>query len=276
MFAEENLNKIDKKKTGFACVGCSLFVFTLVVLLCGITTVSAGHAGVVVLYGSVYDEPLDAGLHFINPFAKVEELSLRTKMLEYVNTVPSKEGLGIGLQIAMQYNLNRSSVTNIYKTLDKNYEDILLRPLLSATLREISSNREAKAMYTSTDRVAMHFELDAQMKKYLHPKGFTVQEILLRNIELPAKLKDAIENKLQMEQESERMEFVLQKEQKEAQRKKIEAEGIHQFQQIVAQGIDDNLLRWKGIEATLDLSKSNNSKVVVVGGSDGLPLILNN
>jgi len=97
----------------------------------------------------------------------------------------------------------------------------------------------------------------------------------LKQIVLPAKLTAAIENKLQMQQESQRMDFVLQKEEQEAQRKRIEAQGISDFQQIVSNGIDDRLLRWKGIEATVELAKSNNAKVVVVGqGKDGLPLIL--
>jgi len=97
----------------------------------------------------------------------------------------------------------------------------------------------------------------------------------LKQIVLPAKLSAAIESKLQMEQESQRMDFVLQKEEQEAERKRIEAKGISDFQQIVSNGIDDRLLRWKGIEATVDLAKSPNAKVVVVGqGKDGLPLIL--
>merc|ERR1712176_1057600 len=113
------------------------------------------------------------------------------------------------------------------------------------------------------------------LNKTLNPRGIIIEDVPLRSIVLPRKLTEAIENKLQMEQESQRMDFVLEKERQEAERKAIEAKGIADFQSIVSEGIDDKLLRWKGIEATMELSRSNNSKVVVVGsGKDGLPLIL--
>jgi regulator of protease activity HflC (stomatin/prohibitin superfamily) len=197
------------------------------------------------VFGAVKEYHLDSGLHFVNPYAEIQLFSIRTRMIEYVNEVPSKEGLNIGIQVAMQYSIIPDKTPYIFKTLDKDYEQVLIEPLLSATLREVSSKRDAKAMYTSEDRVAMHMELDKKMREYLLPRGFMVEEILLRKIELPQKLKDAIENKLKMEQESERMKFVLLKEHQEAERKQIEAEGIHQFQTIVSKGIDENLLNGK-------------------------------
>ena len=109
----------------------------------------------------------------------------------------------------------------------------------------------------------------------LDGEGIIVQQVLLRNVDLPDRVKNAIEEKLSAEQESQRMDFVLAKERKEAERKEIEARGIQRFQEIVRQGIDDQLLRWKGIEATQALAASENSKIVVIGGQDGLPLILN-
>jgi regulator of protease activity HflC (stomatin/prohibitin superfamily) len=114
----------------------------------------------------------------------------------------------------------------------------------------------------------------SQLRRDLEPRGVVVEAVLLRDIQLPAALKQSIEAKQQAEQESLAMSFRLQKEKQEADRKRIEAAGIRDFQQIVAQGISPALLEWKGIEATEKLADSHNSKVVVIGGKNGLPLIL--
>ncbi len=152
--------------------------------------------------------------------------------------------------------------------------DVLVEPNLRAAIRESTASHSANALYTG-EREMVAKQIYDQLVTKLGGRGFTVESILLRDIQLPATLKTSIEAKQQAEQEALAMSFRLQKETQEAQRKRIEAQGIRDFQQIVAQGISPQLLEWKGIEATESLSKSPNTKIVVIGNSkNGLPLIL--
>jgi regulator of protease activity HflC (stomatin/prohibitin superfamily) len=150
----------------------------------------------------------------------------------------------------------------------------MIEPNLRAAIREATASHTANALYTG-EREMVAKQIFDQLSTKLGERGFVVESVLLRDIQLPATLKASIEAKQQAEQEALAMSFRLQKETQEAQRKRIEAQGIRDFQQIVAQGISPQLLEWKGIEATETLAKSPNAKVVVVGsGKNGLPLIL--
>ena len=150
----------------------------------------------------------------------------------------------------------------------------VFEPQFRSVARGVTASYEAKALYTS-EREHLATLLAEELRELLAPRGIAVEATPLRRIGLPQRLAQAIEEKLSAEQESQRMQFVLQKEQQEAERKRIEGAGIADFQRIVSQGISEQLLRWKGIEATLKIAESQNAKVVVVGsGKDGLPLIL--
>ena len=141
-------------------------------------------------------------------------------------------------------------------------------------MREVTSSYQAKALY-SPEREKMSSEINQHIIAAVEPRGMVIERMLLRDVALPLRLQQAIQEKLSAEQEAARMQFVLLKEKQEAERKKIEAEGISSFQKIVAEGINDNLLKWKGIEATKELALSHNSKVVIIGsGKEGLPVIL--
>jgi regulator of protease activity HflC (stomatin/prohibitin superfamily) len=155
-----------------------------------------------------------------------------------------------------------------------NYGDIILIPQFRSVVRGVTARYQAKALYTAS-REALANEIMGELEKLVGPRGINVEAAALREIKLPSRLTQSIEEKLQAEQESERMQFVLKREEQEADRKRIEAEGIRDFQTIVSKGINQDLLRWKGIEATEKLANSTNSKIVVIGsGKDGLPLIL--
>lgn len=149
-----------------------------------------------------------------------------------------------------------------------------VEPQIRSHLRGVTASYEAKALYTSAREM-----IAARILQDLNPAyekaGFINAAILLREIKLPQLVSQAIEEKVKAEQEAQRMVFVLQKEQQEAERKRIEAKGIRDFQQTVSEGISPQLLKWKGIEATEILARSNNAKIVIIGGADGLPLILN-
>lgn len=167
-----------------------------------------------------------------------------------------------------------SEVGTIHQTIGLNYTEVVVLPEVRSAARQIIGRYDPEELY-STKRDFIQDEIYNNVKQRLAEKNIYLDAILIRGIELPPNIKMAIEQKLKQEQESKEYEFRIEKETKEAERKRIEAQGIKDFQDIVSEGISDKLLRWKGIEATLDLAKSQNSKVVVIGqGGDGLPLIL--
>jgi len=155
-----------------------------------------------------------------------------------------------------------------------NYVGTIVEPQFRSAIREVTASDEAKALY-SAEREKIAGEIFSLFRRLAGERGIVVQQVLLRRIGLPPVVANAIQEKLRREQEAEQMKFVLQKEQQEAERKRIEAQGIADFQRIVAQGISAQLLEWKGIEATEKLATSNNSKIVVIGNPrTGLPIIL--
>lgn len=243
-----------------------------------IHVVPAGHAAVASLFGKVEPLPRTPGLQLKNPLAQLTDYTLKTCKTDYTCTVPSNEGLNVELHITVQYRVLPDKVVELYSTVgdEEAVHNNVIAPQVHAVVRSATSSREAKALYTA-EREQIRTDIIANLNLVLEPRGILVEDVPLRAVVLPKRLQESIERKLQMEQESERMGWVLQQEMQEAERKAIEAKGIADFQQIVTKGIDERLLKWKGIEATIELAKSENAKVVVVGaGKEGLPLILGN
>jgi regulator of protease activity HflC (stomatin/prohibitin superfamily) len=230
--------------------------------------------GVLTLFGRVTGEVLPEGVHLVNPFKVSNQLSIRTQEIKESASVPSSEGLVMNLDTSLIYHLNPEKAAEVYQKIGPNYMAVLVEPNLRAAIRESTASHTANALYTG-EREMVAKQIYDQLSDRLGQRGILVESVLLRDIQLPMTLKSSIEAKQQAEQEALAMNFRLQKETQEAQRKRIEAAGIRDFQQIVAQGISPQLLEWKGIEATESLAKSSNSKVVVIGNSkNGLPLIL--
>ncbi|MDD3050151.1 MAG: prohibitin family protein [Candidatus Cloacimonetes bacterium] len=256
-------------------VGLTVFViFLLFALKETITIVPAGHVGVVDVFGKVQDKELKAGLNFRNPLAKVILFSVKTQEVKEVMNVPSQEGLIVGLEISILYRLDSQKASEIYNNVGINYPEVVLIPHFRSVSRTVTSSFEAKALYTS-ERELLIQTIQQKLEEIVNQRGIVIESTPLRSIVLPSRLTQAIEQKLEAEQESQRMEFILLKEQKEAERKRIEAQGIADFQLIVTKGISKELLKWKGIEATEKLASSANTKIVVIGGEDGLPIIMN-
>jgi len=256
-------------------LGLAFAAFIAVIFLfASVARVESGHVGVLTLFGRVTGEVLPEGIHLVNPFKTNNEMSVRTQEIKESASVPSSEGLVMNLDTSLIYHVNPDKAAEVYQKIGPNYVDVLVEPNLRAAIRESTASHTANALYTG-EREMVAKQIYDQLVATLSSRGFTVESILLRDIQLPATLKSSIEAKQQAEQEALAMNFRLQKETQEAQRKRIEAQGIRDFQQIVAQGISPQLLEWKGIEATENLAKSANSKVVVIGNSkNGLPLIL--
>jgi len=254
-------------------LGVAAFVIVILLFAC-VTRVDSGHVGVLTLFGRVTGEVLPEGMHVISPFKTNNEMSIRTQEIKESASVPSSEGLVMNLDTSLIYHLDPAKAADVYQKIGPSYENVLIEPNLRAAIREATASHTANALYTG-EREMVAKQINDQLTSTLGTRGFFVESILLRDIQLPLTLKSSIEAKQQAEQDALAMNFKLQKETQEAQRKRIEAQGIRDFQQIVAQGISPQLLEWKGIEATENLSKSANTKVVVIGNSkNGLPLIL--
>jgi regulator of protease activity HflC (stomatin/prohibitin superfamily) len=250
-------------------------VFGVLAVLQCLTQIPAGHVGVVDFFGVVSDQTLRAGINPVNPLATVIKYSIQTQEHKETMQVLSREGLTIGLEVSAIYRLNPDSAARVYKTISGgDYETIILIPQFRSICRAVTASFQASALY-STERERLGASILEEIARTVAPRGVTVESTPIRNVALPSQLTEAIEQKQRADQESQRMEFILTKEKQEADRKRIEAKGIADFQAIVAAGISDQLLRWKGIEATEKLAASSNTKVIIVGaGKDGLPVIL--
>ena len=250
--------------TGLAAL---MLVFALM------TIIPAGHVGVLTLFGKVYGQ-VPEGIHMVNPLSAVTKMSVRSQQLYDVQEAPSQEGLNMHIETSVIYKLDPQMAAKIYKEIGPNYVDVIVIPEVRSAIRGATVKHNAKDLYTS-DREAVANDIYAIVSPSLKARGVITEQVLLRKVQLPESVAQAINSKLEADQEAQRMQFVLAKEKQEAERKRIEARGIADFQKIVTEGISEPLLRWKGIEATEMLAKSDNSKMVIIGGRDGLPLILN-
>jgi len=256
-------------------IGLGIIAFVLVIVLfSSITRVDTGHVGVLTLFGKVTGETLGEGIHLINPLKTNNEMSVQTQTIKESASVPSSEGLMMALDTSLIYHLNPDRAAEVFQRIGADYQDKVVENQLRSAIREATASHTANALYTG-EREMVAKQIQEKISEDLAKRGITVEAVLLRDVQLPATLKASIEAKQQAEQEALAMNFRLQKETQEAQRKRIEAAGVRDFQQIVAQGITPSLLEWKGIEATENLAKSGNAKVVVIGNNkNGLPLIL--
>ena len=201
------------------------------------------------------------------------ELSVKTQEVKEHASVPSKEGLIMGLEASLLYHLDSARAADVFQQIGPNYAEVLLQPTFRSAIRAVTAANTAASLYSDArENIAKQIQDD--VARQVAQRGVIVENVLLRDLQLPDTLKHAIEAKQQAQQEAQRMEFVLQREKQEAERKRVEAAGIKDFQDIVSQGISEKLLEWKGIEATMELVKSHNSKVIIVGNSkNGLPLV---
>ena len=280
-------------------VSLALFGAAVVLLVLSVfTIVPAGHVGVPVVFGSVQFRSVPEGLHVVNPFADVVKLSVRTETYTMVATVDegqvrgddsiyalSADQVQMALDVTVAYKLVDRDAPWVYRNLSRQYVESIVRPAARTAVpeatagfifQEATSSRREELAERMRERLTQRIRALLSQYGDFKGTGVLIQQVFLRKIELPVDLKRAIEDKMRAEQEALRMRFVLDRERQEAERKRIEARGIADFQAIVTNGISDKLLSWKGIEATELLAKSPNAKVVIVGaGKGGLPVILN-
>lgn len=243
-------------------------------------TIKAGHAGV--LYetfgnGVVTDEPpLGEGFHIIAPWNRVFIYEVRQQELSEKMQVLSSNGLEIKLDASAWYQPIYKDVAKLHQEKGEDYLKRVIQPAIRSAARSVVGRYTPEQLYSSK-RDAIQEEIYEETKKILDKQYVQLNEILVRDVTLPPTIKDAIERKLRQEQESLEYEFRLEKAEKEAERQRIEAEGKARANSILSASLTDKILQEKGIQATVELSKSPNAKVVVVGsGENGLPLILGN
>src|SRR5713101_5845187 len=232
----------------------------LLVLWWSVVSIPTGNVGVLTLFGRVTGDVLPEGIHMINPLKSVQKLSVQTQSVKESAQVPTNEGLTIALDTSLLFRLDRAKAAQVFQQVGEDYANKIVEPTLRAAIRAATSAHTANALYTNA-RELVQQQIQDELTAQLAPRGVIVENVLLRDVQLPAMLKSSIEAKQQAEQDALRMSFILQKERQEAERKRIEAQGIADFQKIVAQGISPQLLEWKGIEATEKLAASSNAKV---------------
>jgi len=264
-------NFANMRSRFFRIVGAILL---LILLFASTTSIPTGNVGVLTLFGRVTGDVLGEGIHLINPLKSVQKLSIQTQSVKESANVPSNEGLILALDTSLLFRLDKNKAAQVFQTVGEDYAAKIVEPTLRAAIRASTSAHSANALYTNA-RELVQQQIQDELTTQLATRGVIVEAVLLRDVQLPAMLKGSIEAKQQAEQDALRMSFILQKEKQEAERKRIEAQGIADFQRIVAQGISAQLLEWKGIEATEKLAASNNTKVVIIGNpKNGLPLVL--
>jgi regulator of protease activity HflC (stomatin/prohibitin superfamily) len=218
---------------------------------------------------------LSEGIHFIPPWNKIYMYNVRTMDSKETLNILTNNGLTIIVETSVRFRPITTELYEIQTEIGPRYYDIIIGPSVRSAARTVGGRYSPEEMY-STKREVFETELVEEVKKAITGKHINLETILIRNVELPDKLRQAISDKLEEEQRALKMHFTLAKERQEAARKKIEAQGISDFQKVVSLGLTPMLLKWKGIEATEKLVSSPNSKVIVIGnqGSGGLPLIL--
>lgn len=257
-----------------------VLIVVIVVIFRSTITIGSGEAGVLFETlgdGVVTEEPpMGEGFHFVAPWNDVFVYKVRQQELFEKMKVLSSNGLEIKIDASAWFQPQFNDLGKLHQEKGEDYVTTILLPAIRSAARSVVGRYTPEQLYASK-RDAIQQEIFTETKKIVGDQFVQLNEILVRDVTLPPAIKDAIERKLRQEQESLEYEFRLTKASKEAQRQKIEAEGKARANSILSQSLTDKVLKEKGIQATVELSKSSNSKVIVIGsGDEGMPIILGN
>ncbi|QJW88325.1 prohibitin family protein [Spirosoma taeanense] len=267
-------------------VGIILIVLGL--LSSSVRQIDAGHVGVISLFGNVSDRALNAGLNFVNPLASVTEFDIKTQNYTMSATrdegqkqgddairVLTADGLEVVIDLTVLYRVVPTDAPKIYREIGPDYTDKVVRPITRTRIRDNAVYYDAVALY-STRRDEFQGRIYKTIEVDFRKRGLMLEQLLIRNIDLPTSVKKTIESKINAEQEAQKMQFVLQKERQEAERKRVEAQGIADYQKILSTGLSDKQLQYEQIKAQRELAASPNAKIVIMGSRSNVPLILDN
>ena len=242
-------------------------------LLYSCAVVRPGEVGVKQRFGKLKGNPKNQGLVFLNPFTTVlVKIPTRTVNKEITLNLPSKEGLNVAAKISILYHVKKENAMNIINEVGRNYETVLILSTFRSASADVCARFYAKDMH-SGKRAEIEQAIKEQMADILKGRGFVIESVLLKSITLPSGLYSAIEAKLRAEQQAQQMEFILQRERKEAERKRIEAEGVRDAQMIIKEGITESNIEWRSLEVLKELSSSPNSKLIITDGKT--PFLIN-
>ena len=241
--------------------------------------VPPGQAGIVVLFGKVKDEALASGLHFVNPFASVTEMEIRTRNYTMSNVadegqvkgddsiqVITSDGLTVKLDCTILYSLQLDKVAKIFQEIGPDVEGKILRGEIRTSLRDAAANLMATELYT-TKRQTFVDQVTKSLTASFGSRGVNMEQVLLRNVLLPEQITKAINDKIAADQEAKKMEFVLLKEKQEAERKRIEAEGQARAQQIVSASLTPQIIEYQRIQALRAIGEKGNLIITPMGGA---------
>lgn len=250
-----------------------LTIATLMLMTTACAIVAPGERGVISSLGSLSEESYPPGPVFYNPLLQeVVTVPVRTTNVEERLNLPSREGLTIEAEISILYRIRADAVRSVMDSIGPSYERGVILTTFRSAAANISSQHNAKDMH-SGERAIIEGEITAQMNESLRPRGFEIETVLLKSIVLPPTLARAIEMKLAAEQDAQRMQFILQREQQEAERRVTEAKGIRDAQRIVNEGLTPLLIKYQSLETFRALATSPNAKVIITDGK--APLLLN-
>ncbi len=260
-------------------------LFALGVVGSFFVTIEAGKVGVKTLFGNVSSDVLYSGLRIVNPLMKVHEFDIRTQNYTMSGVhnegaqsgddairVLTADGLEVVVDLSVLYRPIATECPKILSTIGLDYENILIRPLTRTRIRDNAVYYDAIALFSSK-RDEFQQRIFKSIEKDLTDRGFLLEQLLIRNIGLPESVKKTIESKINAEQDAQKMQFVLQKEKQEAERKRVEAQGIADYQRIMTSSLTDKQLQYEMIKAYKELALSGNSKVIILGNSKQ-PIIL--
>jgi len=264
-------------------IGIALII--LGIISSAFVQIEAGHIGVKKLFGKVQPEVLNSGLNFVNPLMEIEKMDVRTQnyTMSGINDeghktgddaikVLTADGLEVTIDLTVLYRVIPVDAPRIVKETGINYEDKIVRPISRTRIRDNAVYYDAISLY-STKRDEFQNRIFKGIEVDFKKRGLFLENLLVRNITLPLAVKGTIEQKIQAEQEAQKMQFVLQKERQEAERKRVEAQGIADYQRIISESLTDKQLQYEQIKATFELAKSQNAKIIMMG-SKGTPVIL--
>ncbi len=248
--------------------------------------INAGKVGVQSLYGSVEPEVLESGLHLINPLLDVTDFDIQTQnyTMSAVHgegaqvgddaiRVLSNDGLEVVIDLTVLYRITPSDAPKIFKQIGVNYTDKIVRPVTRTRIRDNAVYYDAVALY-STKRNEFQQRIFKTIEADFKLRGLVLEQLLIRNINLPTSVKASIESKINAEQDAQKMTFVLQKEKQEAERKRVEAQGIADYQHIISMGLTDKQLQYESIKAQKELAASPNTKIIFMNSKGNTPVIL--
>ncbi len=259
----------------FGIIFGGILLLLLVAAGCMTKSIGAGEQGVKYSYfsGTDLDDNYGEGFHVFMPWEQIIDYDVRVNNSDEEIEVLASNGLTIGMDLSVRYRPVNDKLPQLHTTYGQDYYDRLVRPELRSVAREVVGQFTPEELY-STRRAELQEQIEQRLAAAVERGYIELEAVLIRDIELPEQIRRAIENKLEEQQLVEQARLSIQRAEQEAERKRVEASGDADRAQIIAQSLTPAFLKFQGIQATRELAQSNNAKVVVIGGSDGLPIIL--